>query len=233
MKYLSIPTITKSLHRIYEDKTYEHRTGTPASGLLQHYFPINKYITTPEQIQDISRKKPDFTVERLENEKLVPHLFVEIKSLVNSNFNDIMDQLHDTILHTVDNHGLSGGSFSVFIIAMKGTKIAFFEFHSFVSLLDEYNIANYKGFIPLGYNIPASEFFSINSKATLIDYLQHISKVDVPSKVEVLKALGVEYTSKIKHPHIWDLLNKDHSDYVHNLFQTMANSTAGKDIAEE
>ncbi len=56
MKYLSVRTITKALHRIYGDNTQEHVTGTPASGLLQNYFPINKFITTPEQIQDISNK---------------------------------------------------------------------------------------------------------------------------------------------------------------------------------
>ena len=99
MKYIFKKTIEKALHRVHDANTQEHITGAPASGLLQHYFPLNKYITAPEQIQPISRKRPDFTVERLENdENFIPHLFVEIKSLVNSNFNEIMDQLYDTVL---------------------------------------------------------------------------------------------------------------------------------------
>lgn len=159
MKYLSVKTIVKALHRVNESNTQEHITGTPCSGLLQHYFPLDKYIMTPEQIQPLSRRRPDFSIEILENDKFIPHLFVEIKSLVNSNFNNIMDQLESTVLETVD---LGDTGFSVFVVAMKGTKIAFFEFHSFVSLLDEYGIKNYNGFIPLSYRMPGEAFFEIN-----------------------------------------------------------------------
>lgn len=63
MKYLSVKTINTALHRIYEgDITHEHRTGTAASGLIQNYFPIERYITTPEQIQEGSNKRPDFSI---------------------------------------------------------------------------------------------------------------------------------------------------------------------------
>lgn len=231
MKYLSIHTINKALHRIYEGNTNEHRTGTAASGLLHHYFPIQKYIVTPEQIQEGSNRKPDFTVEKYKNGELSPHLFVEIKSLINSNFNNILDQLYHTILETVDSMGLEG-DYAVYVIAMKGAKIAFFEFHSYTNLLDQYGIPNYRGFIPLGQNIPAQEYFSINKHNGLIDYLQHISKVDIAHKPEILKALGVESTSNIEHPHIWNSLDKNHENYVHELFKHMANSSgAGKDIS--
>ena len=231
MKYLSVPTIYKALHRIYEGNTNEHRTSTATSGLLQHYFPVRDgFITTPEQIQVISNKKPDFTVERLvDKNEFVPHLFVEIKSLINSNFNDILDQLHDAVLSTVD---LTAGNFSVYVIAMKGAKIAFFELHSYACLLDEYGITNYKGFIPLGYCMAQSEYMSINEGATIIDYLNYIKKIDVPHKIEILRELGVESTNKIQYPHIWDALNKDHADHVHNLFKTMAENKAGADIVD-
>ena len=177
-------------------------------------------------------KRPDFSVERLEDgDKLVPHLFVEIKSLINSNFNDIMDQLFDTILETVDSMGVDN-KFAVFVVAMKGAKIAFFEFHSYASLLDDYNIPNYKGFIPLGHIISAPEFFDVNENTSLIDYLKHINKVDVPHDKQKLLDLGVESTSKIEHPHIWNLLNKEHENYVHNLFRHMAENKAGNDIKD-
>ena len=160
-------------------------------------------------------------------ESLYPHLFAEVKSLVNKNFNDILDQLHDTILETVD---AGGGSFSVYIIAMKGAKIAFYEFHSYASLLDEYDIPNYRGFVPLGYIIEARQYFEINHDATLVDYLRHISKVGIPHMANDLKQLGVESIPKIEHPHIWNLLNQNQSDYVHKLFQHMAENESGKDI---
>ena len=141
-----------------------------------------------------------------------------------------MDQLYDTTFEAVDS---ASGNCSVFVIAMKVGKIAFFEFHTYVSLLDEYKIPNYKGFVLLGYNIPAREFFNINHNAGhdgLINYLHHIYKLDVARGVGVLRELGVESTSNIQHPHIWTLLNTAHSDYVHNLFQHMAKNQSGQDV---
>lgn len=237
MKYMSIGPIKAALDRVHTSHPHEHRTGTVTSGLLNNYFPNEKYIITPEQIQ-LSNKRPDFTVERLEGDKLVPHLFVEIKSSINSNFCDILDQLSDAILQTVDSLGIEN-NLSIFAIALKGTKIAFYEYHSYVCLLAEHDIPNYKGFIPLGYIIPTpeysdinSDFFNKNPKEFFIEYLRHITKVDVPHLKEKLLELKVESTPKINHPHIWDLLNKDHEDHVHNLFMHTANKVAGKDIKD-
>ena len=62
-----------------------------------------------------------------------------------------MDQFTDTILESVD---LGETSFCVYAIAMKGRQIAMLEYHSYVSLLDEYNTLNYKGFVPETYRMP-------------------------------------------------------------------------------
>lgn len=172
MKYLSMKLIKIALNRIHQgDNTMEHRTGTATNSLLQNYFTLDRFTCNPEQIQDISRKRPDFAIERVSGDSLVPHLFVEIKSLVNSDFNNVMDQLYDTILSTVDNQG---GSFSVFVIAMKASKIAFFQFYSFGGLLD--GIIHYRGFIPLNKLIPAQQFMDINHTTVLIEYLRYIKK---------------------------------------------------------
>ena len=127
MKYLSIKTINVALKRIHEgDNTMEHRTSTAANSLISKYFSIENFTSSSKQIKDIPRKSLDFSIERLQGESLVPHALVEIKSLVNSDsyFNSIMDQLYDTILNRVDNNGIS---LSVFVIAMKASKIAFFQ----------------------------------------------------------------------------------------------------------
>ena len=232
MKYLAIKPIKIALERVHKTNAQEHTTGTPISGLLNNYFPGSKFITTPEQIQTISNKRPDFTVEMLENEQLKPHVFVEIKSLINSNFNNILDQLHDTILYTVDLWGNLGGNFAVFIIAAKGTQIAFFEFYNFQDMLDYYEIENYKGFRPLGQLIPELNSFNINHTSEPSDYEEHLRKVDIPHDPEELKKLGVKSTKKIGHPHIWDLLNKEHEDYIHKLFVHMAENKAGGDIKD-
>ena len=127
MKYLSIKTINVALKRIHEgDNTMEHRTSTAANSLISKYFSIENFTSSSKQIKDIPRKSLDFSIERLQGESLVPHALVEIKSLVNSDsyFNSIMDQLYDTILNRVDNNGIY---LSVFVIAMKASKIAFFH----------------------------------------------------------------------------------------------------------
>ena len=71
MKYLSVPTITRALHRIFQGNTNEHRTSSATSGLLHNYFSKDKYIITPEQIQ-YSQRIPDYTIEKLKDGELVP-----------------------------------------------------------------------------------------------------------------------------------------------------------------
>jgi len=230
MKYLSVKTIEVALNRIVMgDNTFEHRTGTAANSLVTHYFPLSKFTCTPEQIQDLSNKKPDLTIERLCGENLVPHCFIELKSVIRSNFGDILDQLYDTILNTVD---IQGGSFSVFVIAMKGTEIAFFQFYSYISLLDDYGIVHYKGFIPLNQLIHFQNF-DINDHHDIMDYLKYMRKyMDMPTNANKLSNIGVKSTSNIPFPHIWNLLNKDHENHVHELFMNMANNIPGTDIED-
>lgn len=229
MKYLSMKIIEVALHRVLDANcTKEHVTGTPANSLARHYFPLEKYTITPEQTQPFSNRRPDLTIERLDsNDNLVIHCFVELKSLVNSNFNNIMDQLYDTILSSVD---FASPNFSVYIIAMKGVNIAFFQFYSYTCLLDEYGIVHYKGFIPLNQLISAREFMGINNTDNLIDYLKYIKKYPMLTNKDKLTELGVESTEKIPFPHIWNLLNKDHENHVHDLFVHMANNIPGTDI---
>lgn len=47
-----------------------------------------------------------------------------------------------------------------------------------------------------------------------------------------LLELGVESTSNIPFPHIWDLLNENHENHVHELFTKMVESKAGLDIKD-
>lgn len=231
MSYIAIKSIYLALKKIATgDNKMEHITGRATNGLLNHYFPLNRFIITPEQIQSQSNKKPDFSVERLDGEEFFPHVFVEIKSLVNSNFNNIMDQLYETILGTVD---VTGGHFSVYVIAIKGTKIAFFQFYSFVSLLDEHGILHYKGFVPLNQLLEIKQYMDINNYTEIHEILKYISKYgSITTSKSKLIDLGVESTSKIEFPHILDMLNNDHKDHVHNLFKHMSDNLPGKDITD-
>lgn len=105
MKYFNVNALNASIKRIREgDITQEHRTGTAALGLVRNYFPVDKYAVTPEQIQEFSKKRPDLSIELFKENvsKFVPHCFVEVKSLVNSNFDNIVDQLFKTLNVTIE-----------------------------------------------------------------------------------------------------------------------------------
>lgn len=225
--------IRKSLSRIHdEDCKLEHRTSTAADGLLHHYFTNDKFLITPEQRQELSWKKPDYTVERLDNnDNCHYHAYVEVKSISSSaSFTDGLDQLSDAITNTVD---FEGGLFSVFAIIMKGSKLAIYTYYSFASLLDEYNILNYKGFVPLNYTIPFEQFVNINSgKVSMTDYFKYISTSKAPGNSEILRLLHVESTNKLDYPHIWDANNESHSQYVHDLFMRIRDTIPGEDIKD-
>lgn len=111
--------------------------------------------------------------------------------------------------------------FSVYAVAMKDTKIEIFVYHNYGSLLEDYGIFNYRGFIPLNYEIPYANFKEINSGPLfnefdlLGDYAKHI-KGGIETNLDKLRDMGVESTAKMRIPHFWVLLNKDHEDNKHN-----------------
>lgn len=195
MKYISIAALSKTITRIREDNiTQEHRTGTATLGLLRHYFPVDKFAVTAEQIQEFTNKRPDFSIEKylpLRNE-YIPHCFTEVKSIVNSNFDNIISQLHDTLFVAIDESASLTGNYSVFMIAMKGTKIAFYIYHSFGSLLDDYGIVNHRGFIPLNYLIPLEQYLDINRDIpfTLDAYRLYKNELTFNTNSYILSQLG-------------------------------------------
>ena len=71
---------------------------------------------------------------------------------------------YNTKLNTVD---FQERSFSVFVIAMKASKTAFFQIQTYFSLLDEYNIIHNRGFIHLNQLIPAFQYIDINDTTSL------------------------------------------------------------------
>lgn len=233
MKYFNINALNASIQRIREGSiTHEHRTGTAALGLIRNYFPLEKFAVTPEQIQEFTRKKPDFAIEKFisSDSTFIPHCFVEIKSIVGQSINSIPDQLLSTIVVAMDDFGFPSGSFSAFMMAMKGTKIAFYVYHSFGSLLDEHGILNYKGFIPLNYLIPEDAFMSYYRDFPLVGqayefYKSGLNFVTDPSE---LIDLGVQSTQNISHPHIFDLLNEKHRDHIHCMFKYFADRDPNK-----
>lgn len=38
--------------------------------------------------------------------------------------------------------------------------------------------------------------------------------------------------AQLDHPHIWDLLNKNHENHINNMFMYIVSSDPGKDIKQ-
>lgn len=240
MKYLNIKALNRSIERTRTGNiTHEHRTGTAANGLLNNYFNLETFAITPEQIQPGTKREPDFSVEKLQmvnkEEVFVPHCYVEIKSLKNSNISNILEILADTIHENMDTWRFSG-TYPVFMIAMKGTKIAFFTYHIFQDEFFARGVANYKGFIPLNMLIDqlAYERFCVHSwmKPLTSDLYKSYERglSNFAHDRDTLRQIGAEATNQISYPHILDLENPRHKEHIHEMFRYMADKSANKII---
>ena len=141
-----------------------------------------------------------------DDSNFVPHAFAELKRSVSDfGFDRILDQLEHAILETVD---MGQGTFCVFAIVMKGTKIGLLEYYSCVSLLDDYDILNYKGFVPMTYRMSEESFLSINDGLQDPDMRYIEYKEAFNTERHRLEKLGVKHSRKLRYPYIFDLLNK-------------------------
>ena len=223
MKYFDVAGINRAISIIREGPiTQEHITSRATLAMTRHYFKQeNGWYIVPEQIQAGGKRRPDYVVEKFidsdpdSDPYFLPHLFIEVKSLVNGNIGNILDQLAETITITLDD---LGGSLSCFVVAMKGTKIAFYTYHTFGSLLYENYIPDYKGYLPLNYDLDIHLWAKINSEGTPQMYQDYInSHGSFSTDADDLRAKGALSTKGIDHPHILDLVNQSHKNDIHNM----------------
>lgn len=99
----------------------------------------------------------------------------------------------------------------------------------FFSLLDDYGISNYKGFIPLNKLILKKEFmkFCENSSSFPIAEEAHPrykGRIKFHTDNNILGEMMA--TDNIRHPHILDLLNQLHREDIHKMFNFMSEYSA-------
>jgi hypothetical protein len=162
MSYLNLPAFTLALKRVQNPpgNHYEHHVGTVVCSLLQHYLPISENWTiTPEVIQD-DKKRPDFVVETFTpalssavNPLLEPAIFVEIKKLGGDSFVKTITQAAGAAVRASD----MKDDLAVFSIVVRGVDIGFFEYYNYRTLLDENDVENFEGLIPLTQKVPAGQ----------------------------------------------------------------------------
>jgi hypothetical protein len=131
-------------------KVYEDSVGSLVYWLLDYYFDCEKWSKTPEQVQN-TRKRPDMMVSGLYKGKLVPKILVEIKKYKGDSFKKIMKQIDmsglSAVSETADETKFDGPA--MFHVAVRGTEIAFMERYNYKDILDDAEIPNYSGIIPL------------------------------------------------------------------------------------
>lgn len=162
MSFLTLPAFTLACKRVQNPpgNHSEHHVGTVACSLLQHYFPISEdWTITPEVIQD-DKKRPDFVVETLTRPLtpavkplLEPAIFVVIKKRGGDSFVKTMTQAAEAAVRASD----MKDDLAVFSIVVRGVDIGFFEYYNYRTQLDDMNVENYEGLIPLTQKVPASQ----------------------------------------------------------------------------
>lgn len=200
-------------------RNYEHHVATWACTKLYEIFPKSgEWTITPEQKDTFSGKKPDIIVEKISQEdwdiSMKLYLCMELKKEKGDRFEDALNQLVTSIIGTVD----SNQTFEVYAVVQVGRKIAFFEYHSDESNLDEEGIPHFRGCISL------TQSYHIQGKETSIIK-------DLPAGVEKLffNAERLQKDTELRreaeryhYPCVFDI--EMHSEVVHDLFCHMMNN---------
>jgi hypothetical protein len=136
---------------------YEHHVSTWACTKLSETFTSSgDWAITPEQRDQNTHKKPDFTVEKAimnpSNHKISMkiHLCMELKKKGGDRIEDALNQLRNSLEETLDTKGNTyKDEFEIFAVVQSGLDIGFFEFHEDQSNLDEEDIPHFLGCVSL------------------------------------------------------------------------------------
>ena len=131
-------------------RSFEYVVGTWACTMLCKCF-THGFLITPERFTRGTNKKPDFTIEKLDRNEpngSKYHAVYELKKREGEYFDDALTQAADAIREVCD---ISGGSIEMFVIIQRGLQSGFFEYLSYVDLMEKKGIPHFKGCVPLTY----------------------------------------------------------------------------------
>lgn len=155
------------------NKPYEHHVGTWACTMLSRHF-TGDFLITPEKIENQSKKRPDLTIEKL-NENVpnvsVYHVAYELKK------KDSEEQLYDALNQVTKAIGQISeeeGSVEMFVIVQRGMELGFFEYFSYKNMLDEEDIENFKGCVPLTYKHKSLLFVEEEAEKKLSEIIKNL-----------------------------------------------------------
>ena len=203
--------------------------------MLKQVFFGENWIITPEKFDPNTNKKPDLLVEKvvtLESNKKIPtlYLIMELKSSEGNRFEEAVAQSVENIFETIDETGnavrdakgmaTEDASFDVYVVAQRGTKIGFFEYHNHD--MEELNIPHFRGCTSLtqdcvnGYE----DEIVLHRKPNDLDILFHNSdnlrteklKGKDAEKIQAIRAEAEKYTT----PCVFDL--EKHEEEINLLF---------------
>jgi len=103
---------------------YEHHVSTWAGTMLKKVLHSDDYTLSSEVIDPNEKSKPDFLIEKLDlNDKLVRHLYVELKKVGGDHFEKALHQATKHIQNTIEQ-----GSEQIkecFVVVQRGLDIGF------------------------------------------------------------------------------------------------------------
>lgn len=136
--------------RLTDDKVYEYNVGSWMCTMISRHFGKD-FLITPEMFNIQTNRKPDFTIEKLDQESANLtkfHAACEIKKHHGEHLEKALDQLVKAIRLICDETGIT----EIFLIVQRGLEIGFFEFSPLLfEDLDEQKIDHFRGCVPLTF----------------------------------------------------------------------------------
>lgn len=149
--YMHTPIIQQAVYEMQQSsENKEYEVGRVILTILRKYFTIeDNWAITPE-FRVPEKKKPDFCLEKFspDENKFRPKIFVEIKSIIGDNIQKATDQVTEALQVILDDFG---GDFDCFLIVVRGSRLAFYEYHNDRSNLTEQGLKHYHGAIPFNH----------------------------------------------------------------------------------